>query len=79
VIYGPGINLLRANGRSADEITNLISNHGVKVSVCNGALKAYAKRNGGRELEIIKGVTKVPTGAIRILQLQEKGYAYLRP
>ena len=32
-----------------------------------------------RELEIIDGVAKVPTGAIRILELQEQGYAYLRP
>ena len=79
VIYGPGITLLKSSGRSADKIKSLMTDYGVNVSVCDGALKAYAKRHGGHELEIIDGVSKVPTGAIRILELQEQGYAYLRP
>ncbi len=79
VVYGPGITLLKSSGFSADKVKTLMSDYGVKVSVCSGALKAYAKRHGGRELEIIDGVSKVPTGAIRILELQEQGYAYLRP
>ena len=79
VVYGPGISMLKTNSRSAEKIQSLIKNYGVNVSVCNGALKAYAKRNGGRELQIIKGVSRVPTGAIRIMELQEQGSAYLRP
>jgi len=79
VVYGPGITLLRSSGRSAEKIQSLMTDYGVNVSVCNGALKAYAKRHGGHELEIIQGVSKVPTGALRILELQEQGYAYLRP
>ncbi len=79
VVYGPGITLLSSSGRSAEKIQSLMTDYGVNVSVCNGALKAYAKRHGGHELEIIKGVRKVPTGALRILELQEQGYAYLRP
>ncbi len=79
VVYGPGITLLRSSGRSAGKIKTLMADYDVKVSVCDGALKAYAKRHGGRELEIIEGVSKVKTGAIRILELQEQGYAYLRP
>ena len=79
VVYGPGISMLKSNGRSADKIKALMADRGVKVSVCEGALKAYANRHGGNELEIIEGVSKVPTGAIRILELQEQGYAYLRP
>ncbi len=79
VVYGPGITLLKSSGRSAEKVQSLIADYGVNVSVCNGALKAYAKRHGGHELEIIKGVSRVPTGALRILELQEQGYAYLRP
>lgn len=79
VVYGPGITLLSSSGRSAEKIQSLMTDYGVNVSVCNGALKAYAKRHGGHELEIIQGVSKVPTGALRILELQEQGYAYLRP
>jgi intracellular sulfur oxidation DsrE/DsrF family protein len=79
VVYGPGINMLKSSARSAEKIKNLMTDYGVNVSVCDGTLKAYAKRHGGHELEIIGGVSKVPTGAIRILELQEQGYAYLRP
>ena len=79
VVYGSGILMLEDSSRSAEKIKSLMTDYGVKVSVCDGALKAYAKRHGGRELDIIDGVSKVPTGAIRILELQEKGYAYLRP
>jgi intracellular sulfur oxidation DsrE/DsrF family protein len=79
VVYGPGIKLLESKGRSADKVKTLMSDYDVNVSVCDGALKAYAKRHGGQQLEIIEGVSKVPTGAIRILELQEQGYAYLRP
>ena len=79
VVYGPGLSLIKSRGRAADKVKILMADYDVKVSVCNGALKAYAKRHGGQELEIIKGVSRVPTGALRILELQEQGYAYLRP
>jgi len=79
VVYGPGLSLIKTNSFSAEKITGLMADYDIKVSVCNGALKAYAKRHGGHELEIIKGVSRVPTGALRILELQEQGYAYLRP
>ncbi len=79
VVYGPGISMLKSSSGSADKVKALMTDYGVNVSVCDGALKAYAKTHGGHELEIIDGVSKVPTGAIRILELQEKGYAYLRP
>lgn len=79
VVYGPGLSLIESRGFAADKVKALMADYGVKVSVCNGALKAYAKRHGGHELEIIEGVSKVPTGAMRILELQEQGYAYLRP
>ena len=79
VVYGPGLSLIDSRGRAADKVKTMMADYDVKVSVCNGALKAYAKRHGGHELEIIKGVSRVPTGALRILELQEQGYAYLRP
>lgn len=79
VVYGPGLSLLKSSSFAAEKIKTLMTDYDVRVSVCNGTLKAYAKRHGGHELEIIEGVSKVPTGALRILELQEQGYAYLRP
>jgi len=78
VVYGPGIGMLAKSSDASHKVKSMIE-HGVKVSVCEGALKVYAKRNGGTELDVVDGVSRVPTGAIRILELQEQGYAYLRP
>ena len=79
VVYGPGLSFIGPYSFLAERIKSLMTDYDVKVSVCSGTLKAYAKRRGGREFEIINGVGKVPTGALRILELQEQGYAYLRP
>jgi len=79
VVYGPGLGFLKKSSYTAAKVASLMSDYDVKVSVCDGTLKAYAKKHGGREAEIIDGISKVPTGAIRILELQEQGYAYLRP
>ena len=79
VVFGPGVALLNASGKSADKIESLMSESGVIISVCEGTLDYIAQNNNGQEPEIIDGVTRVPTGAFRIMELQEQGYAYLRP
>jgi len=79
VVFGPGLGLLKTSSWSADRVTDLMSKYGVKVSVCEGTLKAYAKRHDGKMPELVAGATKVKTGALRIMQLQQQGYAYLRP
>jgi len=78
VIYGPGLSALRIESSNSSRIKDLMDRYGLKVSICEGTLKGYAKRHGA-EPEIIEGVRRVPTGAIRILELQEQGYAYMRP
>ena len=78
VVYGPGLSVIKSENRNSSRVQNLMEEYGLKVSVCEGTLKGYAKRNGS-EADIIGGVARVPTGAIRLLELQEKGYAYLRP
>lgn len=79
VVYGPGMKLLLADGANAERVAMLQKEHGIRFSICAGTLKAYAKRNGGEEPSLVGGVTRVSTGAMRLLELQEKGYAYMRP
>ena len=78
VVYGPGLNILKMEKTNSSRIRDLMDRYGVKVSICEGTLKGYAKRHGA-EPNIIDGVTRVKTGAIRLLELQEDGYAYMRP
>ena len=78
VVYGPGLSILKSDKTNSSRVKDLMERYGLKVSICEGTLKSYAKRHGG-EPGIIDGVSRVPTGAIRILELQEQGYAYMRP
>jgi len=78
VVYGPGLSILKMESTNSSRVKDLMNRYGLKVSICEGTLKNYAKRHGG-EPDIIEGVSRVPTGAIRILELQEQGYAYMRP
>ena len=78
VVYGPGLSLIKTDKLNSARVEDLMKRYGLKVSVCEGTLKRYAKKNGV-EADIIDGVSRVSTGAIRLLELQEKGYSYLRP
>ena len=77
VIYGPGLSLVKKGSVFTKRIEKLQS-RGVQFSVCEGTLKAIAKKTG-KEPQLIDGMKRVRTGALRILELQEKGYAYIRP
>lgn len=79
VAFGPGITLLKASGPTADKVKGLITDYGINFTVCEGTLKFIARKNNGEEPKIVEGVKRVPTGAVRILELQEQGYAYMRP
>jgi len=77
VIYGPGLSMVRSESVFAKRIKKLQS-RGVEFSVCEGTLKAIAKKSG-KEPDLLEGMKRVRTGALRILELQEAGYSYLRP
>jgi intracellular sulfur oxidation DsrE/DsrF family protein len=78
VVYGPGLGVLKKENTNSSRIQDLMQKYGLKVSVCEGTLKNFAKRHG-KEADIIDGVARVKTGAIRLLELQEQGYHYMRP
>ena len=77
VIYGPGLSMVKEESVFSKRIKALQS-RGVQFSVCEGTLKAIAKKTG-EEPDLLEGMNRVRTGALRILELQEEGYSYLRP
>ncbi|MGA1690881.1 MAG: DsrE family protein, partial [Sedimenticolaceae bacterium] len=55
-----------------------LAQQGITFSACNNTMKKMAKKSG--EMPVLAdGVGIVPAGVIRIMELQEKGYAYIRP
>ena len=77
VAYGPGLTLLKENSPSASRIESLAAQGVVFVAGAQG-MKKLADSSGG-EPALLESVEVVPLGVVRVLELQEQGYAYIRP
>ena len=78
VTYGPGINMFRKEKSNVlDRLESLKKLGGgrVEYTVCSNTLKAM---NVDRR-EIVEFVDDLYPGIVRIVELEEKGYVYLRP
>ena len=80
VAYGPGITMLRDDKSPVkDRIAEAKSAiPGMVLSMCNNAKTAAEKREG-HEITPIPGVKVVPAGIVRVMELQEQGWSYVRP
>lgn len=77
VAYGPGLSLLTSESLQSTKIENLVFND-IKFSACSNTIEIMKKRFN-KDIKLLDDVAIVPAGAARIMELQEQGYAYLRP
>jgi hypothetical protein len=80
VAYGPGLNMLVA-GKSpvADRISAMsLELEQLSFSACGNTLAAMESKAGG-DVPLIDEARVVPSGVVRLIELQEQGYAYVRP
>jgi len=75
--YGPGLSLLMVKNEYAQRVKKLIKN-GIRFSACMNSIKAFKKKHG-KYPKLIEGVVKVKSGVMRLNDLQEQGYSYIRP
>ena len=78
VAYGPGINMFRKDKSNVlDRLESLkkFAGKSVEYTVCSNTLKAMKVDRQ----EIVEFVDDLYPGIVRIIELQEKGYVYLRP
>ena len=80
VTYGPGITMLRSDTSPVkDQIEGIrTSIPGITLSMCNNA-KELAEKREGKTIVPLPGVQIVPAGIVRVVELQEQGYSYVRP
>jgi uncharacterized protein len=84
VAYGPGLNMLRADTSPVKDRIAQIANvdasfpNKIVFSACNNTKQAMEKREG-HAITIIPQAGIVPSGAVRLMELQEQGWSYLRP
>jgi intracellular sulfur oxidation DsrE/DsrF family protein len=82
VAYGPGLHMLRADTSPVqDRIKHLkeIASPGkIQFSACNNTKQGMEKAEG-HAISIVPDASIVPSGVIRLMELQEHGWSYVRP
>jgi hypothetical protein len=80
VAYGPGLHMLRDDTSPVkDRLKNFKAGMpNVTFSAC-GVTRAGMAKAEGKEIPIVAEATVVPSGAVRLMELQEQGYSYVKP
>jgi intracellular sulfur oxidation DsrE/DsrF family protein len=82
VAYGPGLHMLRADTSPVKDrikhIKDLAFPGKIQFSACNNTKKGMEKKEG-HPITILSEATIVPSGVVRLMELQEQGWSYVRP
>jgi uncharacterized protein len=77
VAYGPGLSLVTSESKFASRVKSLIVQD-ILFTACGNTLDTI-ERNSGKRPELLEGVEVVQAGVIRLMDLQQQGYHYIRP
>ena len=80
VAYGPGLHMLRED---TSPVKARIAKMGLEIdnltfSAC-GNTHAKMSKKGGKSVPLVSEAKMTPSGVVRLIALQEQGYAYVRP
>lgn len=80
VAYGPGLHMLRSDTSPVKNriATMALEIDGLQFSACGNTHSRMSKK-AGKDVVLLSEATKVPSGVVRLVELQEQGYAYVRP
>jgi intracellular sulfur oxidation DsrE/DsrF family protein len=82
VTYGPGLHMLRDDTSPVKDrikrLKELAFPGKIQFSACNNTKQGMEKAEG-KAVSIISDATIVPSGVVRLMELQEQGWSYVRP
>jgi intracellular sulfur oxidation DsrE/DsrF family protein len=82
VTWGPGLHMLRDDTSPVKDrlkrLKELAFPGKVQFSACNNTKQGMEKTEG-KEVPIVSEAALVPSGVVRLMELQEKGWSYIRP
>jgi hypothetical protein len=82
VTYGPGLHMLRDDTSPVKDrlkrLKELAFPGKVQFSACNNTKQGMEKAEG-KAVPIVSDATIVPSGVVRLMELQEQGWSYVRP
>lgn len=77
VAYGPGLGMVTRESSLAARVSSLVLQQ-VTFTACGNTMDSIYSKTG-RMPALLDGVGQVTAGVARIIELQEQGYAYVRP
>jgi uncharacterized protein len=82
VTYGPGLHMLRADTSPVQDRIKSLKDYAfpskVQFSAC-GNTKENMEKKEGHPITVLSEAVIVPSGVVRLMELQEKGWSYVRP
>ena len=82
VTFGPGLHMLRDDTSPVKDrikrLKELAFPGKIQFSACNNT-KQNMEKAEGKAVPIIADATLVPSGVVRLMELQEQGWSYVRP
>ncbi|MDX1780636.1 MAG: DsrE family protein [Thalassovita sp.] len=80
VAYGPGlVMLLEGKSPVADRVKTMsLENEHLTFAACGNTLRKMSKK-AGKQLTLMSEAGLVHSGVVRLVELQESGYSYVRP
>jgi intracellular sulfur oxidation DsrE/DsrF family protein len=81
VAFGPGLHMLREDSSPVkDRIKRLKEGTlpGLTLSAC-GNTQAKMEKSEGKPITVLPHATVLPSGVVRLMELQEQGWSYVRP
>jgi intracellular sulfur oxidation DsrE/DsrF family protein len=82
VTFGPGLHMLRDDTSAVKDrikrLKELAFPGKIQFSACNNT-KQNMEKAEGKAVPIMADATLVPSGVVRLMELQEQGWSYVRP
>ena len=82
VAYGPGLHMLRADTSPVQDrikrLKDMVFPGKIQFSACNNT-KQGMEKSEGHAIPILPDAMVVPSGVVRLMELQEQGWSYVRP
>ena len=82
VTYGPGLHMLRADTSPVQDRIKRLKEQAfpgkIEFSACNNTKQGMEKTEG-KAISILPDASIIPSGVVRLMELQEQGWSYIRP
>ena len=80
VTYGPGLNMLIPGKSPVEDRVSVMSLEmdNISFAACGNTHEKMSQK-AGKEIPLMSEAKMVKSGVVRLIELQENGYAYVRP